>query len=261
MQSTLHWRHQNRGIAYLNDHTTTRLPTRNANRNAGFHPFVASGMARASIGIQSHRSQLTLNGMAKITNQSLWRMEMKKFIWSLLALVAVATSQTVVKADHNYGPASNNSGSAYSPEQSYHSGLTHRATDRQSTHDQAHSLGLNSRQHNSLHQSLSHESLHDNQAHANFDNNYGRSPYGNQSFGSGYSGQQQYSTRAYSANPYATNMQYGNQYSGSPYSNQSYSGGQYNGSQYSTSPYSANPYSSPGNMGYGNGFQSTYPRW
>ncbi len=176
---------------------------------------------------------------------------MKKVIWSLMALVAVAASQTVVKADHNYGHAYNNAGSAYSPEQSYHSGLAHRATDRQSTHDQAHSLGLNGRQHNSLHQSLSQASLHDNQAHASFDRNY-RSTYGNQSFGGNYSGQQQYSTRASSANPYTTNPQYGNQYSGSPYSNQSYSRGQYNRSQYSTAP---------ANLGYGNGLRSTCPRW
>jgi hypothetical protein len=83
-----------------------------ATGNKGVRHFFASGMSRASKGIQSHRSQSTLNGMAKTTNQSLWRMKMKKFIWSLVALAALAASQTVVKADHNYGPANNNSGSA-----------------------------------------------------------------------------------------------------------------------------------------------------
>lgn len=179
---------------------------------------------------------------------------MKKFIWSMMAVIAISTSQTV-QADHNYGVSSNNAGSAYVPSPAYHDGLSHRASDRQISHDVSHSNGMSPGQHNSVHRSLSHEAVHDNQAHANFDNNYGRAAYGSQSYGYGYAVQQQYSTNAHSATPFL-NSQYGSQYPASPYSNRSYSGAQYRGS-----PYSTNPYATHGNMGYGHDSLNTYPRW
>lgn len=119
---------------------------------------------------------------------------MKKFIGILLTMAVAVANQAIVRADHNYGPYSNkigtafssNTGSAYTPEQRYHTGLSHRSIYRQSSHDQAHSLGLDNRQHNSLHQSISHGAFHDNQEHASFDYNlsssirtseYGNLPY------------------------------------------------------------------------------------
>ena len=197
---------------------------------------------------------------------------MKKFIGTLLALAVAVANQATVAADHKYDPYSNNMGSAYSnnegsaytSEQSYHSGLAHRINDRQASHDQAHNLGLDNRQHNSLHQSMSHSAFHDSQDHANFDSNssgrFNGSGYGTQSFGGSYPRQQRYSVSPYSVTP-----SYGNQYSTAPYPTRPYSGSQYStpyltqpnfGSQYSTSPYSM-----PRDMSYGNDSVSTIPRW
>ena len=204
---------------------------------------------------------------------------MKKILKSLMTLAAVATlavtTQALVRADHNYGPYTNNTssanpynpGSAYSQEQSYHNGLAHRSNDRQSSHDQAHSLGLNNRQHNSLHQSMSHGAFHDNQDHANFDSNSGSrfngsgySGYGNQSFGGNYSSQPQYS-----GSPYSMNPSYGNQYSTAPYSTQSSSRNQYSTPYPMQSglgiSYSTRSYGTPLNLNHGNGSYSTSPRW
>ena len=201
---------------------------------------------------------------------------MKKIFKSLLTLAAVATlavtTQALVRADHNYGPYSNNMGSAnpnnpgsaYSQEQSYHNGLAHRSNDRQSYHDQAHNLGLDNRQHNSLHQSTSHSAFHDNQEHANFDNNsrgrFNGSGYSTQSFGGSYLRQQRYSV-----NPYSVGPSYGNQFSTAPYSTRPYSHGQYS-TPYTTQPdfgsqYSTSPYSMPRDTSYGNDSFSTIPRW
>ena len=180
---------------------------------------------------------------------------MKKVIWSIMAVIAISTSQTVVQADHNNGISSNNAGSTYAPSQAYHDGLAHRDSDRQISHDLAHSIGLRRGQHNSVHRSLSHEAVHDNQAHANFDNNYGRAAYGSPSYGYGYADQQPYSMNAYSASPYR-NSHYGSQNPANPYSPRSYSSPQYDNSAYST-----NPYATHGNMGYGNGSLNTNPRW
>jgi hypothetical protein len=204
---------------------------------------------------------------------------MKKILKSLMTLAAVATlavtTQALVRADHNYGPYTNNTssanpynpGSAYSQEQSYHNGLAHRSNDRQSSHDQAHGLGLDNRQHNSLHQSMSHGAFHDSQDHANFDSNSGSrfngsgySGYGNQSFGSNYSSQPQYS-----ASPYSVNPSYRNQFSRGRYSTQSPARNQYStpypmlfGSGIS---YSTRSYGTPLNLNHGNGSYSTSPRW
>lgn len=189
---------------------------------------------------------------------------MRKFMGTLLAMAVAAATQAIVKADHNYGPDGNTAGSAYSSEQSYHSGLTHRSNDRQSYHDQAHNLGLDNRQHNSLHQSTSHSAFHDNQEHANFHRNsrgrFNGSGYSTQSFGGSYPRQQRYSV-----NPYSVGPSYGNQFSTAPYSTRPYSRGQYS-TPYTTQPdfgsqYSTNPYSMPRDTGCRNDSLSTNPRW
>lgn len=180
--------------------------------------------------------------------------KVRKFIGTLLALAVAAATQSAANADHNYGPYGNNTQSRYS-EQNYHSDLAHRSNDRQSYHDQAHSLSLDNRQHNTLHQSMSHDAFHDNQDHSRFDANssdraYGTG-YGTQSFGAGYPSRTQYNIR-----PYSMNRNYGNEFSTTPYSTRPYSG-----SQYSATPYSNSPYSMPRDMRFGNGSFSTNPRW
>jgi hypothetical protein len=148
---------------------------------------------------------------------------MKKFIGILLTMAVAVANQAIVRADHNYGPYSNkigtafssNTGSAYTPEQRYHTGLSHRSIDRQSSHDQAHSLGLDNRQHNSLHQSISHGAFHDNQEHASFDYNLSSSirtsEYGNLPYSRNYMSR----TRS-SSNPYSISPSNGIRHSGIP---------------------------------------------
>ena len=215
---------------------------------------------RCNTVIMSRCCRATTGGMTQVPTVINRRSKMRKFMGTLLAMAVAAATQATVKADHNYGPDGNNAGSAYSSAQSYHSRLTHRSNDRQSYHDQAHNLGLDNRQHNSLHQSMSHGAFHDNQDHANFDNNSGRrfngSGYGNPSVGGNYSSQQQYS-----ASPYTVNPSYGNQFSTGPYSTQPYSGSHYSTASGFGSSYSTRAYGMPRNLNHGNGSYSTIPRW
>lgn len=195
---------------------------------------------------------------------------MKKFIGIVLMMAAALANQALVRADHNYGAYSNNmgtafpgnTGSAYTREQRYHSGLNHRSIDRQASHDQAHNLGLDNRQHNSLHQSISHGAFHDNQEHASFDYNLSRrsstSGYDNLPYSRNYS-----SGTHYSRYPYSTGPLNGNQYLTDPNSAQWYS------EDYSTpymtrgidGYYSTPAYRTPRNWNHGNGSYSTVPRW
>lgn len=195
---------------------------------------------------------------------------MKKFIGILLTMAVAVANQAIVRADHNYGPYSNkigtafssNTGSAYTPEQRYHTGLSHRSIDRQSSHDQAHSLGLDNRQHNSLHQSISHGAFHDNQEHASFDYNLSSSirtsEYGNLPYSRNYMSR----TRS-SSNPYSISPSNGNQYLTDPNSAQWYSDN-YSAPYMSRGidgSYSTPAYRTPRSWNHGNGSYSTVPQW